>query len=73
MTGIFGSAGKEIDRLGFLLIKPFKTSNINSLRWPQINSSTGTLKPNIRTIKLCNDTSLTQHQSYTFVKSKGED
>lgn len=55
MAGLHGAQSDEIDRLGLILIKPFKSSVITKITWPKIDAETGDLKKESKVFNLCND------------------
>jgi len=55
LAGFHGAQSEGIDRLGLILIKPFKTGVISNITWPTIDAQTGDLKKETKVISLCND------------------
>jgi len=55
LAGFHGAQSGEIDRLGLILIKPFKSGAITNITWPAIDAETGDLKKESKVFNLCND------------------
>eukprot|EP01123_Difflugia_compressa_P004191 TRINITY_DN15552_c0_g1_i1.p1 TRINITY_DN15552_c0_g1~~TRINITY_DN15552_c0_g1_i1.p1 ORF type:complete len:435 (+),score=44.23 TRINITY_DN15552_c0_g1_i1:114-1418(+) len=69
MTGIYGQSGAEIDHLGFMFMKPIRSSELRNIIYPTITNYRSNLSPQINYQTVCNAGSTAQTYSISITRT----